>query len=81
MSYFDKAAATSRLKDGRGLRNGTDRVDAAFSLLLGSSALASHRGDGLACLDVGDDRLVHEASGAGHIRGPILQISKVLTTG
>jgi hypothetical protein len=80
MSYFDKASATSRLRGGRGLRSRIDKVDAAFWLLLGGSALAFHRGDGLTCLDVRDDRLVHEASGAGDIRGPIPHIGQVLTT-
>ena len=80
MSDFDKASATSWLEDGRGLRSRTDKADAAVALLLGSSALALHRGDDLAGLDTGDDRLVHEASGAGDIRRPVLQIGKVLTT-
>jgi hypothetical protein len=79
MSDFDKASATSRLEGGRGLRSRTDQVDAAASLLLCSSALAFHRGDDLACLDVGDGRLMHEASGAGDIRRPVLQIGEVLT--
>jgi len=54
-------------------------VDAAFLLPLGGSALAPHGGDGLSRLDVGGDRLVHEASGAGDISGPTRQIGEVLT--
>jgi hypothetical protein len=80
MSDFDQAAATSRLGGCHRQRSGFEfKLDAAFALLLRSSALAFHRGDDLPCLNVGDDRLVHEASCAGDIRRPVPQIGKVLT--